>query len=282
VTDDDKSQARLHRLLKRDLGEAVSKTGRGTWTTTSSLPHEIRIERSAGVDFVRVSAGAVVGVRQTKALLECLNDLNVHRSLTKRIWIDNKVLIVAEQPLASLRSGDLEHLVNAVLCCARLDASLLADHGGRVTTTLARDYVSEINSWAELLRASGTATDRELAVWIDEMAGSDCWIDITSDPDGGPFVVIGGRGTQTSWPFNLMSLLRDVEDLIQTLEEEQEDDDEVELDEEALRAMTAKDLRELAKYLGVGILKRQSKAQIVATILAELGHESVSQESSEA
>lgn len=275
LTAADKAHVRLHRLLKRDLGLAVSKTGRGTWTTTSSLPHEIRIESSAGVEFVRVSAGAVIGVRQTKALLETINELNVRRALTKRMWMDDKVLIVAEQPLASLRPGDLEHLVSAVLGCARLDASLLANRGGRATTDLARDYVSEINSWPKLLRVSGTATERELAVWIDGMTGSDCWIDHDSDPEGGPIVVIDGRGTQLSWPFHLMSLFRDVEDLMKTLEEEQEDDeDEIEHDEQGLLAMTLKDLRSLAKEHGVAVARGQSKAELVATILLEAGYES--------
>lgn len=233
IIQQDRIQRRLHRLLLQDLGATVTKTSWGSWMTTSSLPHEIRIESSAGTDFVRVSAGVVIDVRQTKALLETINDLNGYRALTKRMWVDGKVLVVAEQPLASLRRGDLEHLVSAVLCCARLDASLLAMHGGRVTTDVARDYVSELNSWSELLQASGTATERELAVWIDEMTGSDCWLDNDSDPEGGPFVVVESRGTQLSWPFNLMSLFRDVEDLMATLEDEHEaeEDDELELDE---------------------------------------------------
>ena len=276
MTADGKARRRLHRLLEQDLGTAVTQTSWGTWTTTSSLPHEIRIERSAGVDFVRVSAGVVIGVRQTKALLETINDLNVHRALTKRMWMDGKVLVVAEQPLASLRRGDLEKLVSAVLCCARLDASLLAMHGGKVSTELARDYVSELNSWPELLQASGTATERELAVWIDAMTGSDCWIDNDSDPEGGPIIAINGRGSQSAWPFNMMSLLRDVEDLMATLEEErqqEDDEDEMELDEEALLAMSLKDLRALAREHGVELVRGQSKAEVVGTLLEEAGHD---------
>ena len=37
MSDHDKDHVRLHRLLKRDLGPAVTKTERGTWVTTSSL-----------------------------------------------------------------------------------------------------------------------------------------------------------------------------------------------------------------------------------------------------
>ena len=228
MTDDGKAHVRLHRLLKQDLGVAVSKTGRGTWTTTSSLPHEIRLDSSAGVEFVRVSAGAVIGVRQTKGLLETINVLNVSRALTKRIWIDGKVLVVAEQPVASLRRGDLENLTSAVLCCTRLDAPLLAQHGGRPTTepppALAPDIVKELNSWSDLLQASGTATARELAVWLDELTGSDCWID-TEELDSGPIVGIGGTGTDVLWPFNLTSLFRRVEDLMASSDADEDVDD---------------------------------------------------------
>lgn len=278
MTVDDKTRQRLHRLLKQDLGAAVAYSPRGTWTTTSSLPHEIRIESSAGVDFVRVSAGAVIGVRRTKALLQTINDLNVRRALTKRMWIDDKVLVVAEQPLASLRRGDLEHLVSAVLCCARMDASLLAMHGGKVTTDLALDYVRELNSWPELLQASGTATERELAVWIDEMTGSDCWVDNDLVAEESLFVYIKNRGIGSSWPFNLMCLLGNVEDLIEILEEEKEDDDdeveldEIEMDEVDLLAMSRKDLKSLARELGVELVPGQSKSEIVSILLTKADH----------
>ena len=224
MADPEKAKARLHRLLKKEFGSAVSATGRGTWVTTSSLPHEIRLERSAGVEFLRVSAGVLMGVRQTKALLVTINELNVQRALTKRMWVDGKVLVAAEQPLGSLRPGDIEQLVSAVLCCARLDASALAQHGGTDTTRLVRDFVGEINSWPELLHASGAATKRELAVWIDEMTGSNCWIDNDSDPRGGPIICIGVRGTQVVFPFDLPTLVRNVEDLMKALEEEEEED----------------------------------------------------------
>ena len=274
MSDHDKDHVRLHRLLKRDLGPAVTKTERGTWVTTSSLPHEITMHSAAGVEFVRVSAGAVVGVRLTKAMFESINDLNVHRALTKRIWIDSKVLVVAEQPLASLRPGDLEHLVSDVLCCARLDAPLLACHSGTVTTEVVGDYVSDLNTWPELLRASGTATERELAVWLDEMIGVSCWIDNDSDPQNGPMFFIGGRGTQVEWPFNLMRVFRDIEDLRDTLQEEQEqeqENDDAGLDEDALLAMTVKDLRALAKEHGVDLRRGVPKAGIVEIILREVG-----------
>ena len=71
-----------------------------------------------------------------------------------------------------------------------------------------------------------------------------------------------------------MSLFRDVEDLMATLQEEQEDnDDEVKLEEEALLAMTSKDLKALAKELGVGGVRGQSKAAIVASLLEQAGRD---------
>lgn len=116
------TQARLHRLLKRDLGSVVKKTKRGTWTTTSNVPHEIRLHSEGGVDLVRISAGMVIGVKPSKALLRDLNALNAERSFTRRIIIDGKVMLVAEMPAASLRKGDVEHLTSMVFCLARLDA----------------------------------------------------------------------------------------------------------------------------------------------------------------
>ena len=216
----DRTRRRLQRLLRDDLGAAVTTTDWGTWTTTSSLPHEIRLETDTGVEFVRVSAAAVLGVRETRALLAALNALNVRRVLTKWIWGAGTVLVVAEQPVASLRPGDIENLVSGVLCCARLDGYQLASHGGQVTSGRVPDVVGELSSWSDLLQASGTATERELAVWIDQLTGSDCWIDNDSHPEDGPIVVIGDRGLPLSWPLNLMSLLADTEYLMGVLEEE--------------------------------------------------------------
>src|SRR5688572_30129312 len=125
----DASRKRLHRLLKRDLGPIVARSASG-WTTTSNLPHEIRLHTEGGVDLVRVSAGMVVGTKRSKALLRAVNGLNVERAFTRRFVVDGKVLIVAEMPVHSLRKGDLEHLVSMVFCLARLDAPALALHGG--------------------------------------------------------------------------------------------------------------------------------------------------------
>lgn len=162
---------RLHRLLKRDLAPAVSKTGRGTWTTTSSLPHEIHLHRQASVDLVRVSSGMVLDVKASKPLLKELNSLNLLHAFSRRFVADAKVVVVAEMPVASLRRGDLEELVSMVLCFARLDAPLVAVHGGRPVTdpppSLAPDLEVPLHRWGDVLRASGTATRRELAVWID-------------------------------------------------------------------------------------------------------------------
>ena len=173
-----KSQKRLHRLLELDLGEAVSRTKRGTWTTTSNLPHEIRLHTQSGLDLVRVSAGMVVGTKTSKRLLAEMNELNTTRAFSRRILVDGKVLIVAEMPVASLRTGDLEQLVSMILCLARLDAPMLAEHGGRPVTDpppeLAPDFTTTLNSWCDVLQASGTATARELAVWLDGLVGCDC------------------------------------------------------------------------------------------------------------
>lgn len=220
MTADSRSHRRLHRLLRQDLGGAVSRTAWGTWTTTSSLPHEIRLGTTAGVEFVRVSAAVVLGVPATKALLVTINELNVHRALTTRLWVDDTVLVVAEQPLSALRRGDLENLVSSVLCCGRLDAPHLAGHGGRVTTDATRDLVSEASSWVELFRLSGTATERELALWIEQMSGESCWLDSDAEPEDGPVLCIGNRGLLCSWPCSLGSVLSDVEYLTGVLEEE--------------------------------------------------------------
>lgn len=218
-----KPEKRLHRLLQHDLGEAVSRTRRGTWTTTSNLPHEIRLHTQAGVELVRVSAGMVVDVKPRKALLTEINELNTARAFSKRIVIDDKVLIVAEMPIASLRKGDLEHLVSMVFCCARLDAPILTAHGGRPVTDpppgLAPDFTTTLASWWDVLRASGTATARELAVWLDALAGCDCWID---RDDESVSVVINGIGTVNEYPCTLDDLRTSAEDL----EDDEYDDDE--------------------------------------------------------
>lgn len=217
---------RLNRLLERDLAPAVSKTGRGTWTTTSSLPHEIRLHEKAGTPLVRVSAGMVVDVKATKPLLKELNRLNVERAFSRRFVVDRKVLVVAEMPLASLRRGDLEELVSMVLCFARLDARTVALHGGRPVTdpppALAPDLEAPVRDWAEVLRASGTATRRELAVWIDAEAGCDCWID---DDDENLVLVVNGVGLGLAYPFTLAELLQTAEEVEQQEEDEAEAED---------------------------------------------------------
>jgi hypothetical protein len=78
------TEKRLHRLLKHDLGEAVRRNKRGTWTTTSNLPHEIRLHVQSGVELVRISAGVVVGTKPTKRLLAEINELNTSRAFSRR------------------------------------------------------------------------------------------------------------------------------------------------------------------------------------------------------
>jgi hypothetical protein len=208
-------------MLKRDLGVAVRKTGRGTWTTTSSLPHEIRLHQQASVPLVRVSAGMVLDVKPTKALLKDVNLLNTERAFSRRIVGDGKVLVVGEMPVASMRKGDLEYLVSMIFCFARLDAPLLALHGGRSVTdpppSLAPDLDATLACWGDVLRASGTATERELAVWIDSVAGCDCWI----DRDGDSVVVASdGVGIGNEYPFRLRDLLTAAQDLEHRYEED--------------------------------------------------------------
>ena len=64
-TETDKRQ---HRLLKHDLGKAVARTTRGTWTTTSNLPHEIQLHTQASVELVRISAGTGIDTQPSEAL----------------------------------------------------------------------------------------------------------------------------------------------------------------------------------------------------------------------
>lgn len=204
---------RLHRLLKQDLGAAVKKTKEGTWATTSSLPHEIRLHEQSGVQLVRVSAGAVVGAPSTKALLATINDFNIERAFSRRILVGGKVLVVAEMPVASLRRGDSEQLVSMVFCCARLDAPVLAAHGGypvtKPPTDLAPDLARTLHSWSDVLRASGTATELELATLIDDLAGCDCWV----DRDDTSVWVNDRVGIATQYPFTLQDLVQSAQDL---------------------------------------------------------------------
>lgn len=219
------SERRLHRMLKQDLGQAVRRNERGTWTTTSNLPHEIRLHTQAGLELVRISAGVLIGVKATKGLLADINDMNTARAYSRRIHVDNKVLVVAELPVASLRKGVLEDVIGMVLCCARLDAPVLADRGDRPVTDppphLSPDLSAPLHSWWDVLRVSGTATARELAVWLGDTTGSECWI----DEDGeSVIVVIDGVGSGNSYPCTLADLHDSVHDLEQQALDLAEDD----------------------------------------------------------
>ena len=218
----EEGRKRLHRMLKRDLGPVVKRTKRGTWTTTSSLPHEIRLHTDTGVDLVRISCGMVVDTKATKALLNDLNTMNTDRAFTRRIIVDGKVMVVAQMPIASLRKGDLEQMVSMVFCLARLDAPLLAVHGGRSVTdpppALAPDFDRVLSSWEDVLRASGTATSREFAIWLDELVGCDCWIDRDEES---VIVVMDGRGIGSEYPFRLAELRQAAEDLVDELDAEE-------------------------------------------------------------
>lgn len=219
VIDSSPTAKRLHRLLKNDLGKAVRRTKRGTGLTTSSLPHEIQLHTQAGLDLVRISAGMVVGVKPTKALLREINALNTSRTFSRRIVIDDKLLIVAEMPVHSLRKGDLEQLVSMVFCLARLDAPALAGHGGRAATDppTKPDFCRTLHGWWDELSASETATARELAVWLDALVGCDCWID---RDDESVIVVLEGTGTGSLYPCTLTDLRSAVEDLMAQLGED--------------------------------------------------------------
>lgn len=76
---------------------------------------------------------------------------------------------------------------------------------------LAPDLESELTSWEDVLRASGTATARELATWLDALVGCDCWID---RDDESVVVVIDGRGLGNEYPFTLGALREAAEDLL--------------------------------------------------------------------
>lgn len=143
--------------------------------------------------------------------------------------MDGKVLVVAEMPVASLRKGDLENMVSLVLCCARLDAPMLAAFGGRAVTdpppALAPDMTTTLQSWWDVLSASGTATARELAVWLDSIAGCDCWID---RDDESVIVAIGGTGSGNNYPCTLDDLRESAEDLMDQAEECVDDEEDLE------------------------------------------------------
>lgn len=203
----------LYRRLKRDLECPVERTERTTWLTTSSLPHEIRLHQEAGVQLVRVSAGMLEGVKVTKALLDEVNCLNIERAFCRRIVGDGKVLLVAEMPLASLRKGDLEHMVSMVHCLARLDAPGLAVFGGRSVANLpasALDLDRIVEHVEDLFRASGTATVRELEVWLSEWTDLHCWVDHDKDS---VTVGLGTTGRINDYPFPLVELWEDVKEL---------------------------------------------------------------------
>src|SRR3954447_8979845 len=219
--DETEAGRRLHRRLRREL-HTVERTKFGTWTTSSNLPHEIRLHRQAGADYVRVSAGTVVGVRATKALLTEVNFLNIERAFTRRIVGDGNVVVVAEMPLASLRPGDLDDLVSITLSFARLDAALLATHGGRPVTeppeALAPELDRQLHSWRDVLLASRTATRREFNVWLDDWCGVDCWLDLE---DASLVVAIGQIGQGNEYPFCLL----DLRDALDSLQEQADDED---------------------------------------------------------
>ena len=77
-------------------------------------------------------------------------------------------------------------------------------HGGRLTTTARASRTGPITCWEDLLCATGMATARELAVWVDDQAGVDCWIDAT---DSVVCVVIDRSGTGCAYPCQLDELL---------------------------------------------------------------------------
>ncbi len=214
VPGESESHGRLDRLLKRDLGPAVSATGRGTWVTSSSLPHEISLRSQAGVDLVRIAASGVIGVKKTKALLDNLNYLNVKRSWRRLIRTDGVVLGAAEMPVTSSKPRDLVRLVECVLCTIRLDApDLQLAHGGVLTLAPPGgpipDLERDLHNWADLLAASGTATEGELSVYLDAETGANTYIDL-ADPDVPVVVIIGKNGIGQEWPFTLKDMLDSV------------------------------------------------------------------------
>lgn len=218
------SHTRLDRRLNLELECRVEVAANSSWTTSSSLPHAIRLHVEAGVELVRVSADMVIRARPTRDLLQELNRLNSERAFTRRIVDqDGTVTIVAEMPLKSLRKGDLEQLVSMVHCLARLDAPLLADHGGLSVTdpsvAPALDLDRPVDNWQDLLQASGTATTKELQVWLDQWADGDCSIE---RDDESVTVWVDTNGRTTYYPFPLTVLRDDVKFLEQEEEEQEE------------------------------------------------------------
>jgi hypothetical protein len=168
----------------------------------------------------------VIGAKTTKKLLEDVNWLNAERAFSRRILGEDKVIVVAEMPMASVRTGNLEQLVSMIMCTARLDAPMLAKHGGRSVTdpppSLTPDFETPLHSWWDVLRASGTATDRELAVWLDDTAGCDCWIDRDEESVS---VVVGRTGTVSQYPCTLQDLVDAAKDLEESEDDEEEEED---------------------------------------------------------
>lgn len=224
VPEDSEAHRRLHRRLRREL-VGVQRTERGTWMTTSNLPHEIRLHRQAGTDYVRISCGMVVGVRPTKALLMDINTLNTERTFARRLVGGGNVIVVAEMPIASLRAGDLEELVSLVMCFARLDATFLACRGGRPVTdpppALQPDVERSLDNWEDVLRASGTATQREFNVWLDDWSGIECWLD---RDEASLTVVLDTVGQVNEYPFRLLDLKESLESLQEQADSEDESD----------------------------------------------------------
>ena len=83
--------------------------------------------------------------------------------------------------------------------------------------SLAPDLDLELGCWGDVLMASRTATERELAVWLDDAVGCDCWIDRDEDS---VCVVIDGIGTSNDFPLRLTDLLSAAQDLQAGAEED--------------------------------------------------------------
>lgn len=124
-------------------------------------------------------------------------------------------------PLASIRPGELEFLVNLVLCTARLDAVFLSRFGGKSTSDIAsvpsEAFDRNLNSWADVLEASGTATAGEFGVWLDELTGEDCFVDPEPSPGEAPAVGVmyGPIYSLDPWPITLSKILCEVRDSVQ-------------------------------------------------------------------
>lgn len=73
---------------------------------------------------------------------------------------------------------------------------------------LGPDVERSLENWEDVLRASGTARQREFNVWLDDWSGVECWLD-RDDPC--LTVVLETTGQVNEYPFRLLDLKESLE-----------------------------------------------------------------------